>query len=290
MAKTIKFNLICDNKPVRTIEELQENFSIEDLLAYYNNKLLHRWLKVRGYEKELEKVNAIRPNNNMHIIKELIKIFNIDADNKEIDECIYTLEYTNKQNKLYELCEAKKYKTNEVIMAYKAEYERLVNDILENPDDMAIIKSAIKTLAHNYEWIIDLDYWRLFNKVKDKSITAIMCMLMNDKFRGYFLKGDIEEEIFRIIYDEENLKNEMGKNLLCFSGETDGYWKDLEPKGQKYMIIKISNFSSSRSYVRSVGVNGGDLSEEDIECKFVILDGIDYKSNSSRDEILYMEV
>lgn len=30
MAKTIKFNLICDNTPVRTIEDLQNNFSIED--------------------------------------------------------------------------------------------------------------------------------------------------------------------------------------------------------------------------------------------------------------------
>ena len=52
MAKTIKFNLICDGKPVRSIEDLQNNFSIEDILDYYNNKLLHRWLEVRGYEKE----------------------------------------------------------------------------------------------------------------------------------------------------------------------------------------------------------------------------------------------
>ena len=35
MAKTIKFNLICDNTPVRTIEDLQNNFSIEDVLNYY---------------------------------------------------------------------------------------------------------------------------------------------------------------------------------------------------------------------------------------------------------------
>jgi len=55
MAKTIKFNLICDNTPVRTIEDLQNNFSIEDVLDYYRNGLLCRWLKVRGYEEELEK-------------------------------------------------------------------------------------------------------------------------------------------------------------------------------------------------------------------------------------------
>lgn len=39
MAKTIKFNLICDDKPVRTIEDLQENFSIEDVLKYYQNDM-----------------------------------------------------------------------------------------------------------------------------------------------------------------------------------------------------------------------------------------------------------
>ena len=54
MAKTIKFNLICDNTPVRTIEDLQNNFSIEDVLDYYRNGLLCRWLKVRGYEEELK--------------------------------------------------------------------------------------------------------------------------------------------------------------------------------------------------------------------------------------------
>ena len=52
MAKTIKFNLICDNKPIRTIEDLRENFSIEDVLEYYNNGLLQHWLLVYGYEKK----------------------------------------------------------------------------------------------------------------------------------------------------------------------------------------------------------------------------------------------
>ena len=30
--KTIKFNLILDDKPIRNIEQLQENFSVEDIL------------------------------------------------------------------------------------------------------------------------------------------------------------------------------------------------------------------------------------------------------------------
>ena len=54
MAKTIKFNLILDNYPVRNIEGMQEHFSIEDMLKYFKNGLLLRWLKVREYEKEYD--------------------------------------------------------------------------------------------------------------------------------------------------------------------------------------------------------------------------------------------
>ncbi len=44
MAKTIKFNLLLDNKPIRTIEELQENFCIDDVLELYENGILQRCL------------------------------------------------------------------------------------------------------------------------------------------------------------------------------------------------------------------------------------------------------
>lgn len=93
MAKTIKFNLICDNTPVRTIEDLQNNFSIEDVLDYYRNGLLCRWLKVRGYEEELKKVEEIRSEDSMGIIKELIRIFEIPCDPAEVEKSIYILKY-----------------------------------------------------------------------------------------------------------------------------------------------------------------------------------------------------
>lgn len=44
MAKTIKFNLICDGYPARTIEDLQNHFSVEDMLDYYENGLLAKRL------------------------------------------------------------------------------------------------------------------------------------------------------------------------------------------------------------------------------------------------------
>ena len=52
MAKTIKFNLICDGHSVRTLDDLREHFSIEDVLDHHKNGMLARWLEVRGYERK----------------------------------------------------------------------------------------------------------------------------------------------------------------------------------------------------------------------------------------------
>ena len=327
MAKTIKFNLICDDKPVRTIEDLQNNFSIEDVLEYYNNKLLHRWLEVRGYSDELEKISAIMSEKPLEIIKELIIIFNVASNEKKIEEAVYMLEYLDERKELCDIYSKNDFKTRSVIDDYQTGYKQLVDGILENPEDVAQIKANIAEMVTNYKWVLDLNHRELFWTLKDKSVLALMCLLMNKQSRYYYLpkeksalikalknvgkavssifstidvstqKDEVEyeqmnddkaamyQEICRII-QASDLKDILGENLFSFAGITDGYWKDLEPKGKEYMIISMG----SGDFVRSSGVSGGDLSNVDVTDKFVIVDGIDYKSNSSTRQLLYMEV
>lgn len=303
MAKTIKFNLICDDKPVRTIEDLQNNFSIEDVLAYYNNKLLHRWLKVRGYTEELEKVNTIFSEKPIEIIKELIKIFEIVYDEKKLNEGVYILEYLDERKELCDIYDKENYKIKTIIDDYEMGYRQLVEGILENPDDVAKIKANIAKMVTDYAWVLNLDHRNLFYVLKDKSMLAIMCLLMNEKSRDYYLpienknedgtvyttSNSDKEAMFKIIcsmISTNDFKTALGENLISFAGITDGYWKDLETKGKKYMIISMGY----GDYVRSAGLSGGDLSSTDVTDKFVIVDGIDYKSNSATRQLLYMEV
>lgn len=305
MAKTIKFNLICDEKPIRTIEDLQNNFSIEDILAYFNNKLLHRWLSVRGYESELEKVSAITSSNPIEVIKELIRIFNVVADKEKVEESIYMLKYLDERKNLFAIYEHENYKTKSIIDDYISGYSQLVDGILKNPRNAAVIKANIAEIVSNYAWVLKLDHRHLFYILYEKSALAIMCLLMNEHSRKYYLPVEITDKDGTVILDitknpdkksmfnhichmieSRDFKTALNGNLLSFSGMTDGYWKDLEPKGKRYMIIRIEN----GDYVRSAGHSGGDLSVIDILNKFVIVDGIDYKSNSDTHELLYMEV
>lgn len=307
MAKTIKFNLICDDKPVRTIEDLQENFSIEDVLKYYQNGLLLRWLEVRGYEAEYKKVSEIREIEALEIVKELIKIFDIEADEKKVEEGVYMLQFLEERKELCEAYKQDSFKAQGIIDDYQTGFYQLIDGFIENPNDVARIKANIAELMSGYKWAMDLSHRQLFWELKELSPLAIMCFLMNDEARKYYLPMPVkkEDDSIAVSYDIENnadkcrmynaicsmlessdFVSRLGDNLHIFAGVTDGYWKDLETKGKKYMIISMG----SGDYVRSAGLQGGDLASTDIENKFVIVDGIDYKSNSSSRQLLYMEV
>ncbi len=305
MAKTIKFNLICDGNPVRTIEDLQNNFSIEDVLEYYSNSLLHRWLRVRGYNKELETVSAITSKESMEIIKELIRIFDVVADKTQIEESIYMLQYLDERKELCAIYEQENYNATHIIEDYETGYRQLVEGILENPEDVAKIKANIAEITSNYAWILKLNHRNLFYILKEKSMLAVMCLLMNESSRNYYLPVEKANEDGTVTFDistnrdKQSMYNAicsmiktadfvtaLGENLLSFAGITDGYWKDLEPKGKQYMIISMED----GDYVRSSGLSGGDLGNPDVTNKFVIVDGIDYKSNSNTRKLLYMEV
>jgi hypothetical protein len=78
----------------------------------------------------------------------------------------------------------------------------------------------------------------------------------------------------------------LPNHIKTFSGVTEGYWKDIEPKGKKFLIIKMED----TNLIRSNGKNGEELKASDINGNFPILDGIDYKSNNASHKLVYMEV
>lgn len=75
-------------------------------------------------------------------------------------------------------------------------------------------------------------------------------------------------------------------HIKIFRGKTDQYWKDIEPKGTRCMIISIKK----ENKLRNAGKNGEELTYDDINEQFIFTDGIDYMSNSDTDALIYMEV
>lgn len=303
MAKTIKFNLMLDGKPVRTIEELQENFCIDDILEFYQKGLLQKWLKVRGFDVYLKNVEAI-PEKKSAII-ELIKIFELEKSEKEIKEAVYSLEFWEERKTELEKWNKKDVKVKEIIADYHNGYGALKAKILENKEDMPFMKSAAKEIFNKYYEIFKIDQWYFFNSFEDDVPLVIYAVLMNKKLRNLFLE---DEEIAKILRKKFTLKtkseqknlfssfqtseekdiNELQKKsgIFIYKGATGRSWKNLEVEKTKVMVLSIPQ----GAFVRSANKPKEEFSATDVNGNFLILDGLLYKSKNAQFPIVYMEV
>ena len=150
MAKTIKFNLICDKHPVRNLDDLCNNFSVEDVLNYYKNNLLQRWLEVRGFNEELDKVRKIKTNDDLRAIKELVKIFDIEIDDQRIAKDTYIYQYEKEQQNKLLVQKETKANIDKIIQLHMLEYQNVIKDIICQKNNMARIKSNIQVIENNY--------------------------------------------------------------------------------------------------------------------------------------------
>lgn len=303
MAKTIKFNLMLDGKPVRTIEELQENFCIDDILEFYQKGLLQKWLKVRGFDEYLKKVESI--SEKKPAIIELIKIFEIEKSEKEIKEAVYSLEFWEERKTELEKWNKKDVKVKEIIADYHNGYGALKAKILENKEDMPFMKSAAKEIFNKYYEIFKIDQWYFFNSFEDDVPLVIYAVLMNKKLRYLFLE---DEEIAKILRKKFTLKtkseqknlfssfqtseekdiNELQKKsgIFIYKGATGRSWKNLEVEKTKVMVLSIPQ----GAFVRSANKPKEEFSATDVNGNFLILDGLLYKSKNAQFPIVYMEV
>ena len=311
MAKTIKFNLICDSKPIRTLDDLRNNFCVEDVLTYFRNGLLQRWLTVRGFSDELEKVKAVTPADDLKTILELVKIFGVDDALTDIERDTYIFTYKQEHSAQLAKYEAEKAEQGEIIRDYHAGYEALIDTIIDHKADMPKIKAAIKEIAEKYYTLFFMQSANLVTLLLEHAPMAIFAMLMCEDIRDDIMTKVLEEEDYMRGSDLEEhdvllsfsdisknildmvragrydfLKEILGDNLKEFAGVTEGYWKDIEPSGKRCMILRME----SGNFIRPAAQSGTDMKADDVNGKFLILDGIDYKSNSQTQKLLYVEV
>lgn len=86
--RNIKFPLIMENEvEVRTIEELREHFSLENVLGYFFNGKLKTWLNHRYYEEEAIQIEELEGKEKSNALKEkLCEILGVEyEDSNELD-------------------------------------------------------------------------------------------------------------------------------------------------------------------------------------------------------------
>lgn len=178
MAKKIKFNLRCDGYPVSTIEELQEHFALEDVLNYYYgvDKLLLRWLDLRGYEDELLKVMAITAVEPKDVIKELAKIFGVEYEEEDIDSYFRSDAYRKERYKKDNSVRINDLKFHTVIENYRSRYEHIMNDLKSQKQEVR--RLAIKYLISDYKAAFELGLPTMIENFKsEKNVNDIIYII-----------------------------------------------------------------------------------------------------------------
>lgn len=312
MAKTIKFNLVLDRYHARTLDDVREHFSIEDIFNYYENGLLLRWLSVRGYTEQHNAVEKIdRSLDMMDIIKQLIKIFEVEKNDSEIEKDIYILKYSREDRELKEKFKDNSFKAEQVLNDYFKGYHTLISHMLENKDNMAVLRAdALEMLK--YQDLFLKDSYRLYFHLYENAPKAIFAILTVEDLRAFWL-GNLEEceksqdvdsiaksiakapqktvyyHIKNSLLDSTKrgiLKSILGDDLKIVTRDTNGMWDALEPGNVRVMIIA----TGTKINVKNAGDFKGRMEYDDVRNKLPILNGLEFQCSASTQSLLYMEV
>lgn len=288
MTKTIKFNLTLDKHPIRDLEDLLANFNLDDLLtAYHNQQLLHRWLEVRGLDTELKQLMAIQSHDEYKVASELCKLFHAHLSEAEIKAAVHPIVFRGQQKQQLNQLAELQFSRDEVIKKYHSGYDSLCESMLEKSTDYPFLKAAIDVLWKDYAQLFSVDFDLFFAIFIKKSPLTLFAMLGNEVYRQSGLFDQTRKDIlFKCVPNTTECSALTESPYQFFSGITDSYWKDLVSKDKKCLILRMQQ----GNFIRNATRNGEELQLNDVNSQFLILDGIDYKSNNANHTLVYMVI
>ena len=297
MAK-IKFNLNFGGEQIRTLDDLRDNFSIEDILDVYNNGLLVKWLDVRNHKNELAKVKAIQATDARSILSELIQIFGVTSDEAEIQESLSILDYLEGRKKFWADIKAGKFdeiaRNLTKIQNEKDihnDYNALVQNIIAHPDDLQYIYDQLDAIAVDYPDLLKTNATELYKNLYNKAPLAILAFFGNSATRPYVEHesnlelGDVIRQIIYTTTSSINKINGFRTNSRA--------WHTIEPAGKKFLLLACYRHWTNDMYFSDADNNTrkirGNYQTPLLSPSLPIVNGISAEEFSDSDILWYME-
>ena len=282
----LKFNLLIGGKECRTLEEVKENFNIDDIKKYYDSDLLERWLLNNDYKDLYYEIKYLkekicdspacyhRGHINIKIKQGLKDIFFPEYKKDE------TVSSFVSNNYFYNYNDYKNYST---VDEYFNNYKKIVNIIINDKTEYS--KIYIDLLSERYRYFFVYDYKNFIKKIMyNENYYALFYMLYNDFTREYLIKDD---NVFDFI-NSNILKNISEKINPAF--KYIKYYSKSENNSNDF--FEISNKECIILYMKNASVTSADnkdivYNEKDI--KFLKINGIRYNWKYDN-EIIYIEM
>ena len=217
--KAIRFNLQFhvgnELVPARALADLNNCMNVDDLFEYFQSGQLERWLKVLGETEKASKVAELQKDDDITIVlSSLFKILGLDFSEEEVSEAIASFVYPKEmQKKKLELKSSLNNIHDEISKDFSA-YNDLLKELIESAENFVVVKSKVRELLELYHEQFKLDYIRFYNVMADKCPLAIFAVLMDEKWRSYFLPTD--ESVVQTFYGElTNQFSELPDKSFC---------------------------------------------------------------------------
>lgn len=256
---TIKFALLCDGQPVRTLEKLQENFNINDVLEHYESGKLADWLESRDYEEELETLKKINKNVDLlELAKELCKLFDIAVDDSRLKQAV--------DSQLVKKEAYHKAQPKDHVGAYIEEYKALAKELLNRH---VFNEAVLNRIRKEYKPLYELNKVELYHNLrKNNKKTAMDEMVKNDAALALVVK---ELTIEKAAPSQESataaktqVKVENYNSQKFYEGKTKvldlsntnsyGITRRLGEPGKKYIVSGVSSYEGNVSFINQDGL------------------------------------
>ncbi len=307
MIKNIKFFIQVNGYPIRSLEELEEQFHLQDVLALYKKGVLLRWLIAHNFEEKRHELELIPSGlSDIEATKVLIEIFCPHLPKESIQESIYPLLFLEEQKKQIETVHDSEEKWDKIINGYHESYLQLKNDIFEHAFDLPFLSEASLQLVNKYWKLVKLEESFFSDKMFEMAPGIFFPLLAFD-----ILNDTIKNKVTNCIakcFNGANLETEETVVVTLLKGErkditsqdsgniskgsltfiqktTHESWDDIVPdKECKILILYLGK----GDFVRS-RVTREELDSDTVNRNFPILDGLDYKGLRNG-PLVYMDV
>ena len=195
-----------DGKEVRTLDELRENFNLDDVLKHFYSGKLQKWLASRDYKHELDQVKDIASSNKLDVSCKLLDIFKIEYDK---DDLKYFIDETNQYKALDQETaagnnseQAQKNSSNifpirtsklafacsdNVSSGSYGAYQRLIEEICMHDHKIDLIKQKLNIIVSEHLELYLKDRLNLIAIFISESPYAVLAMIDNPKAFNPFL-------------------------------------------------------------------------------------------------------
>lgn len=133
----------------------------------------------------------------------------------------------------------------------------------------------------------EADIVKDFSTIDIKQIDYLTFSRLGERMKD--IKDYIDDYNYNWIINEGIQQDDKKDGLSKFSGDTNGYWKDLVPKTKKVLVLNISQGSLICAPTANDEIPK-ELDSEAVNGNFLILDGLQFKSNNANYSVTYLEI